>query len=131
MSNPRHHCSACNLVTPELRTADAVADAVEGMIQRREIDARSPAADALLDYRESDHRDPTDTCAGCGIDPNTENLGGIREGADVYICSTCGRIGLSFETDDSRALLWLGRLEGGKISPRPVLAPRAQGGRRR
>jgi hypothetical protein len=34
------------------KDADALADAVEGMIRNRLIDARSPAGDSLLDYRD-------------------------------------------------------------------------------
>ena len=39
------------MVTFDMRAADALADAVDVLVQRKEIDSRSPAADALLDYR--------------------------------------------------------------------------------
>ncbi len=35
----------------DVRCADALADAVDVLVQRKVIDSRSPAADALLDYR--------------------------------------------------------------------------------
>jgi chromosome segregation ATPase len=51
------------LGTFDKRCADALADEVAVLVQRRIIDARSPAADALLDYRNPPSSPRTDQLA--------------------------------------------------------------------